>query len=118
MAGVSGGATPADAERVFRRQVEAFNARDLEGYLAVYGPDAVVHGVTGGAPLRGREALRAHYARRLADPALRCEVLDVVTWPGGWVLAREQVTSSAGTSEVCAMFEIAGDTISRALIGA
>ena len=39
---MTGGATPADAERVFRRQVEAFNARDLAAYLAVYGPDAVV----------------------------------------------------------------------------
>jgi hypothetical protein len=107
----------AGAEAVFRRQVDAFNARDLEHYLETFAPDAVVHGVTAGLPLRGREELRAHYSARLADPRLHCEALEVLVWPGGWIIARERVTSSAGVRDVTAMFAIAGDAIARAFIG-
>jgi hypothetical protein len=105
------------AEAVFRRQVDAFNTRDLEQYLATFAPDAVVHGVTDGLPLRGRDELRRHYTVRLADPCLHCEALEVLVWPGGWVIARERVTSSAGASEVTAMFAVVGGAITRAFIG-
>jgi hypothetical protein len=108
---------PVGAEAVFRRQVEAFNARDLERFLASYAADAVIHGVRDGLPLSGQEALRAHYATRLADPELHCEPLEVISWPGGWVIAREHVTSSAGVSEVRAMFSIRDGVIARAYIG-
>ena len=105
------------AEAVFCRQVAAFNARDIEQYLATFAPDAVVHGVTEGLPLRGRDELRAHYSARLADPRLHCDVLEVLAWPGGWVLARERVTSSAGATDVTVMFAIVGGAIARAFIG-
>jgi hypothetical protein len=61
--------------------------------------------------------LREHYRTRLADPRLHCEVVESLVWPGGWVIARERVTSSAGVREVTAMFEIAGGVIARAFIG-
>lgn len=104
------------AEGVFRRQVEAFNARDLDAYLATYAPDAIVHGVSD-EPLRGTSALRAHYETRLSDPALHCEPLEVFSWADGWIVARERVTSSRGTHAVMAMFAAGDDVISRALIG-
>jgi hypothetical protein len=106
----------AGAEAVFRRQVDAFNARDIEQYLATFAPDAVVHGITDGLPLRGLDELRDHYSARLADPRLHCEALEVLVWPGGWIIARERVTSSAGTTDVTAMFAIVEDAIARAFI--
>jgi hypothetical protein len=106
-----------EAEAVFRRQVTAFNARDLEGFVATYAPDAVIYGVRDGLPLEGHNALRAHYSVRLADSQLHCEPLEVITWPGGWVIARERITSAAGVAEVAAMFSVRDGAISRAFIG-
>jgi hypothetical protein len=105
------------AAAVFRRQVEAFNVRDLEGFLATYASDAVVHGVTSNLPLRGLEELRSHYRERLADPQLHCEVLELFAWEDGWLVARERVTSSTGTLVVTAMFAIRDALIARAFIG-
>jgi hypothetical protein len=105
------------AEAVFRRQVDAFNARDLERYLATFAPDAVVHGLSDGPPLRGAGELRSHYAVRLADPLLHCEVVELIAWQDGWLLARERITSSAGMRDVTALFCVRGGAISRALIG-
>ena len=104
-------------EAVFLRQVEAFNARDLEAYLHTFAPDAVVYGLSTGPPLAGREAMRAHYGIRLADTALHCEVIETFILPSGWLIARERITSSSGTVEVTAMFEIDGASIARAFLG-
>ncbi len=104
------------ADAVFRRQVEAFNAHDLDAYLATYSPDAVVHGVRE-QPLRGADALRMHYRERLDDPTLQCHAIEVVSWPDGWLVAREQVTSAAGTRPVTALFRICDGVIEEAFIG-
>jgi hypothetical protein len=106
-----------EPEAVFRRQVETFNAHDLEAYLACYREDALVYGVSAGPPLSGRDELRAHYAKRLADPGIHCEVIETITWPGGWLLARERITGSAGVTEATAMFEVRDGAIARSFIG-
>lgn len=102
-----------EQETVFRRQVAAFNAHDLEGFLATYADDAVVLGVAP-APLAGAQALRAHYESRLGDTSLGCDVFATTTFGTRWLVAHERVRSGAGSEEVVAVFEVGGGVIRRA----
>lgn len=101
------------ATAVVAEQVDAFNAHDLERFVATYAPDAVVSGVTP-EPVVGRDALRAFYAGRFDDAALRCEITTSVTFGERWVVARELVTSGAGTGETIATFDVVDGLIARA----
>lgn len=100
---------------MFERQVEAFNAHDIDAFLATYSHDAVVAGVTP-EPLRGADALRAHYTPRLADPSLDCRVLATATFGDRWLVAHELVSSATSSTEVIAVFECAGGLICRSSI--
>lgn len=101
------------AATVVAEQVDAFNARDLDRFLATYAADAVVTGVTP-EPLVGRDALRTFYAGRFEDPALHCEITTSVAFGQRWLVARELVTSTSGTGETVATFDVADGAIARA----
>ena len=66
--------TPAMAAQ---RQLDAYNARDLEAFLACYAEDCTVHAHPSGEVLMaGREAMRARYERLFAEhPDLHCRLL-------------------------------------------
>ena len=58
-----------------QEQLDAYNARDLERFLACYHPDAVVEDSAGARLMDGAAALRATYGALFANsPALRAEV--------------------------------------------
>lgn len=100
-------------EDVIERQVAAFNAHDLEAFLATYAEDAVVDGVEGAdGPIRGREAMRRHYAKRLAQPGLRAEIAQRVRM-GRWVIDYEIVENDAGRVEAIAVYEVEERLIRR-----
>ena len=102
-----------EPETVFRRQVAAFNAHDLEAFLATYADDAVVAGVAA-APVAGAAALRAHYAPRLGDASLGCDIIATTTFGTRWLVAHERVSSGSGAEEVVGVFEVTGGLIRRA----
>lgn len=101
------------AETVVRTQVEAFNAHDLEAFLATYADDAVVTGVAP-EPLRGHDALRAFYGPRLEDTSLSCAIDASVSFGERWVVAREWVSTSTGATETIATFDVVDGRIARA----
>jgi steroid delta-isomerase len=53
---------------VVQAYMDALNAGDLEAIVALYADDATVEDPVGSAPVAGREAIRAFYARSLATP--------------------------------------------------
>lgn len=55
-------------EAVVRAYVQALNAGDLEAIVALYAEDGKVEDPVGSAPVVGRGAIRAFYARSLATP--------------------------------------------------
>jgi hypothetical protein len=67
------GLSPRD---VVNRQLAVYNAHDLEGYCALFAPEATVSDlVTGQTICNGLDEIRAYYGKRFADhPALRCTV--------------------------------------------
>lgn len=100
-AGVAAGPLAAQAAdtlpiRVAERQIDAFNRRDLDGFMALYAADATVAEFPSGAVMsRGKPEIRARYEamfQRLGPdfPPVRVDrrvvdgpfVLDDETWDG------------------------------------
>jgi hypothetical protein len=63
------------AETVVQRQLEAYNARDLEGWLATYSENSEQHLLHAGPMASGREAIRQRMVERFNDPALHAELV-------------------------------------------
>jgi hypothetical protein len=59
------------SERVVQAQLDAYNARDLEGWLATYSEDAEQFLLHAGSLAKGHEAIRRRMAERFNDPRLR-----------------------------------------------
>ena len=75
-----------------QEQLDAYNARDLERFLACYGEDAVVEDAAGQRLMDGREALRATYGALFANsPELRAVVPTRIR-VGDFVIDEERVT--------------------------
>jgi len=107
-----------DPATVFLRQVDAFNACDLDAFLATYAADAEIHGLAAAGPVVGLAAVRPIYAERFTQRPLRCDVLDLHVLGGRWAVAHERVTGPAGTSELVGVFEVVDGRIVRADLSA
>lgn len=94
-------------------QLDAFNAQDLDAFVATYAPDAVITGVAP-EPIVGAEAIRAFYEPRLQNPALSCVIDNTVLFGSRWVVAQEQVINAGIATETIATFDVVDGLISRA----
>ncbi|MDO8186329.1 nuclear transport factor 2 family protein [Conexibacter sp. JD483] len=104
----------AEPERVFREQVRAFNAADLEAFLATYASETELHGLVPDRVVRGHEQMRPLYEERFTQTPLHCEILALTVYGDRWVAAHEQVTSPAGTVVLVGVFEVVEGLIVRA----
>ncbi|MBB1257075.1 nuclear transport factor 2 family protein [Streptomyces alkaliterrae] len=76
-----------DPITVVRRQLDAYNAHDLDAFVATYSPDVRVDRPDG-TTLEGADALRAAYAEQFA--AARCHaVVENRLTEGRWVVDQE-----------------------------
>lgn len=64
-----------NAEDVIQQQLEAYNARDMEAWLATYRDDAEQYLLHGGLLASGRDAIRKRMADRFHDTALHAELV-------------------------------------------
>ncbi|MBX3622103.1 MAG: nuclear transport factor 2 family protein [Rhizobacter sp.] len=110
-------ATPAAPETVVQRQLDAFNARDLDGWLATYAPDAQQHELGGALLASGRAAIRARSAARFDDPTLHARLLQRAVM-GHIVIDHEHVTrplpDGPGYAEMVCIYEVRDGLIQRA----
>jgi len=73
-------------------QVDAFNARDVDAFLACYAPDVVIEGADGTVMMRGHDQLRAMYSQLFAQsPDLHVEIPSRIR-VGAYVIDEEQAT--------------------------
>lgn len=100
-----------------QRQLDAYNARDIEAFVASYTPDIEVFDLPGGAcTLAGQAAFRARYAALFAAaPALHCRLLHRITH-GRFVVDHEEVTGLPVAERVyaVAIYEVVEGLIRRA----
>lgn len=94
-------------------QLDAFNAHDLDAFVATYADDAVITGVAA-EPIVGDAAIRAFYEPRLQNPELSCVIDSTVLFGDRWVVAREYVINAGVSTETIATFDVVAGRISRA----
>jgi hypothetical protein len=98
-----------------QRQLDAYNARDLERFAAEYTDDVVVYRVPELEPiLRGKQSFAEHYAKnRFNLPGLRAELVNRMCL-GNKVIDHEYVTGlPGGRMEVAAIYEVTSAGISK-----
>jgi uncharacterized protein (TIGR02246 family) len=104
--------------RVAERQIETFNRRDLDGFMALYADDAVVAEFPSGTVLwRGKAAIRERYAAMFRTlprdfPPVRVEPRIV---DGAFVIDYEAWDAKPGEpNHAIWMYEVRGGLIRRA----
>lgn len=100
-------------EQLVQRQVEAYNARDLERFAATYAEDVQIYRMPSReASLSGRTALAEYYgANRFQNPALRADIVNRIVI-GNKVIDHERVRGIREQPvEVVAVYEVSGGLI-------
>lgn len=91
-----------------QRQLDAYNARDVEAFVREYTDDVVAYRLPGTEPvLQGKAAFAAHYAsKRFNLPGLRAELLSRMVI-GNKVIDHERVLGvQEEPMEVAAIYEV------------
>jgi len=104
-----------DAATLIQRQLDAYNAQDLDAYVVCYAPDVVVAGLNGPVTETGREALRARYAKAFATyPENRARLINRIA-VGNTVIDHEDVSRGPGKEqfEIIAIYTVKNGLIAR-----
>lgn len=98
-----------------QRQLDAYNARDLEKFVREYTDDVLVYRLPDTAPfLQGKKALAEHYQKnRFNLPHLHAELVSRMVF-GNKVIDQERVTGVQDTPmDVAAIYEVTANGISK-----
>lgn len=101
-------ATPSVEEQVVQAQVEAYNRRDLEGFLATYAPDARLYTHPDQLRRSGVDQMRQAYGRLFASsPQLHARITQRIV-QGNYVIDHEHVTGLPNGAEnsAVAIYEV------------
>ncbi len=106
-----------NAGEVVQRQLDAYNARDLEALLQVYAVDAQLFEHPTTLLAQGSEAIRQRFQLRFQETNLHARLLQRIVM-GSMVVDHEEVTRTfpegPGTLELTMIYEVRGDRIARA----
>lgn len=104
-------------ETVVQRQLDAYNARDVDALLAIYADDAQLFEHPATLLARGSAALRERFQARFQEPDLHALLLQRMVM-GNIVIDHERVTRNfpegRGEIELVMIYEVAHDRITRA----
>jgi hypothetical protein len=107
----------ADPAALIQRQLEAYNDKDVEAWLATYAPDAEQYVLHGERLAQGHDELRRRILVRFAEPDLHARLLSRVVM-GQVVVDLEEVTRNfpegRGGMEMLCVYEIADGRIAKA----
>jgi hypothetical protein len=106
-----------DPESVVQRQLDAYNARDLETLLGVYADNAELFEHPATPLAQGTAELRARFEVRFREPNLNAQLLNRMV-SGNRVIDHERVTRTfpegPGTVELVMIYEVEAGRIQRA----
>jgi hypothetical protein len=107
----------ADAETVVQRQLDAYNARDVDAIVAIYADDAAQFEHPATLLARGSAQLRERFAMRFQDSKVHATLLRRIVM-GSIIVDHERVTRTfpegVGSIELIAMYEVQGGRIANA----
>jgi hypothetical protein len=96
-------------EVVVQRQLDSYNAKDLEAWLSTYAHDAKQYDLAGSLLAQGHAAIRARSATRFQEPNLHARLLSR-TVLGNIVIDHEDVTRTfpegAGQVELVCIYVV------------
>lgn len=105
------------SEDVVKAQLEAYNSRDLEAWLATYSEDAEQFLLHAGSLAKGRDAIRKRMEDRFKDARLHAELIHRITVENV-VVDHELVTRTfpdgPGTVEMVCIYEVQAGKIAKA----
>jgi hypothetical protein len=100
---------PPSPEAVVQRQLDAYNARDLDALLATYAPDARQYALPATLLATGHAEMRPRFAARFQEPDLHAHLLRRVVM-GNIVIDHETVTRNfpegRGQVDLVAIYEV------------
>jgi hypothetical protein len=100
---------------IIQRQLDAYNAQDLDAYVDCYAPDCVIAGLNGAITETGREALRARYAKAFAAfPENKAKLVNRIM-VGNTVIDHEDVSRGPGKEQfqIIAIYTVKDGLIAR-----
>jgi hypothetical protein len=106
-----------DAEAVVARQLDAYNARDIDAFMAAWREDAEYFEHPDRLLARGAAEIRIRHEIRFKEPDLHGKLIARFS-VDNLVIDREVVTRNfpegRGTVDVIAIYQVEGDMIARA----
>jgi hypothetical protein len=108
---------PTSPEAVVQRQLDAYNARDINALLKIYVDDAQMFEHPSTLVARGSAALRERFSMRFQEPNLHATLLRRMV-SGNMVVDHEEVTRTfpegTGKIELIMIYEVQDGRISKA----
>jgi len=109
--------SPSDPEAVVQRQLDAYNACDIETLVATYAGDAQQFEHPSKLLASGSAELRERFAARFKEPNLHAALINRIVM-GSVVIDQEKVTRTfpegTGTIELIAIYEVQNGRIAKA----
>lgn len=103
-------------EVIVQRQLDAYNARDLDALVSIYAPNAELYAFPSTLQAAGTDALRQRFAARFTEPDLYARLLRR-TVMGDIVIDHEEITRNfpegRGTLPMVCIYEVKEGHIRR-----
>jgi hypothetical protein len=97
-------------------QVDAYNARDIDAFVAAYDAQVVITDAGGRPMMAGHEAMEEQYGALFdGSPDLRAEILGRVS-AGDWTVDHERVERAGETRELLVAYQVIGGLITRVVM--
>lgn len=110
-------AGPTTPSEVVQAQLDAYNVRDIDGFMAYWAADAEVFAFPSERLARGAAEIRARHVTRFEEPNLFGALVNRIA-VGSLVVDQEVVTRTfsegPGRVDVVAIYEVENGTIRRA----
>lgn len=101
------------AEDVVQRQVEAYNARDIDAFMATYSDDIELYRFPQQLFVKGQKEMRNRYATMFdATPNLYCEIKNRIVL-GNKIIDKEYVRKNDDYINAIAIYEVTNGKISK-----
>lgn len=100
-------------EIIVQKQLDAYNARDIDAFMATYTEDIELYNFPNELRSEGQEAMRKSYAGFFeATPDLHCEIRNRIII-GNTVIDEEYLTVNGKHFSAVAIYEVEGEKIAK-----
>lgn len=100
-------------EQIVQRQVNAYNARNIDAFVDTYSDDIEIFNFPNTSSMKGKDVLRTQFTQMFEQvPNLYCEIKNRIVL-GNKVVDREHVRFGENYSDVIAIYEVNDGKISK-----